>query len=346
MIFHFYHCVDEIAVIEYSLTNPISMLPIEIQRHKAIVNGMKWTFVPPLRVANHIYRGLLSAIGSFITHYSYVLRSRDVMENALAVANQAKRILAYQGKETSFEVQPEVSFVPVNINAMDLDYNVVTAQPYLTAPKAKRRIKTVDPSGMRALLTTAKLKTDFLQIPANEEHNFKPAAVQERINASNLYLQKPGALVHLYCLLRLQQKQVDVVNDEIWHLHKENNWLKTSLSELKRRKKETEQELRKATKAHKKKLNVIKKTVRGTEKCKAAKKAESAQKKRKKSEVEEEQEAQDDLEKQLSSSGSSSTLYSDDLQDPNEDGKPQPSTSRGRQASMMTQRSPRGALKI
>ncbi len=55
-------------------------------------------------MVNHVYRGLLSAIGSFITHYGYVLRSRDIMENALAVANQAKRMLAYQGKETSFEV--------------------------------------------------------------------------------------------------------------------------------------------------------------------------------------------------------------------------------------------------
>ncbi len=147
---------------------------------------------------------MLSGIGSFITHYGYILRSRDVIENALAVANQAKRILAYQGKETSFEVQPEVSFVPVNINAIDLDYNVVTAQPYLAAPKAKRRIKTIDLSGIRALLTTAKLKTNYLQIPANEEHNFELVKVQERINASNLYLQKPGALVHLYHLLRLQ----------------------------------------------------------------------------------------------------------------------------------------------
>ncbi len=48
MIFHFYCHIDKIAVIEYSLTNPISILPIEIQRHEATVEGTKQTFVPPL----------------------------------------------------------------------------------------------------------------------------------------------------------------------------------------------------------------------------------------------------------------------------------------------------------
>ncbi len=101
------------------------------------------------------------------------------------------------------------------------------------------------------------------------------------------------------------------------------------------------------------KKNVSKKIVRGTLKCKAAKKAEEhAKKKRKKSgESEEEQEADDDQnaeEEQLSSSGSSSTLYSDNVNDPDEDGKPQPGTSKVQHASMMTQLSlsPRGTPKI